>query len=193
MSTTLSITTSYNLPCCLWTAFNSSWPALMAMFLFLTHRVFSPPSPSPRSPCLQPQPKSNSHFSVFCPAIGCRHLYSPMGITWGSRLHSITWVNPRICSLGQLGLYLALQHIEQTKHQHISIAGTSYLVEWWIQDASHRIGFIAPKFFALSPNSWQPLSLLPPSSVWLSPRCLTVGITQFTAFEFGFFHSAASI
>ena len=78
--------------------------------------VFSNPNPRNTKPCL----------SQFCPAIGCRHLYSPIRNNLGTRSHSITWVYMQtLSSCGQPGLegpHLALQYIATDKTSIIPLS-----------------------------------------------------------------------
>jgi hypothetical protein len=83
MSTSLSIAPSYNLLCSIWAALNSNWPALMAIFsssptpwhLSSLHLL---PSSFSLHPLQTPNPEPKLYQSLFCPSVGCRHLYSPL-------------------------------------------------------------------------------------------------------------------
>jgi hypothetical protein len=83
----LLINLSYYLLCFVWTALCSSWSSLRAaLFWFLIHAHFLLLLHSLfllvfLSLCKSLKPKP--YLCLFCPAIGCWHLYSPIWNTWG--------------------------------------------------------------------------------------------------------------
>ena len=92
LSTSLSITQRYNLPCSAWAAptppGRSSWPCTHDLLPHGT--VLSPPSSSLFWSLTQTL-GAEAPPTLFCPAIGYRHLYWPVKDNLGARLHSITW------------------------------------------------------------------------------------------------------
>jgi hypothetical protein len=90
----------YNLPCSIWAAHNSNLPALDAMFLrfFSPHHLFSSLSSS-----WSPSRHQAWEPLSILPAIGCRHLHSPIRDNLWGRLHNITCVYVQILlSLGKI-------------------------------------------------------------------------------------------
>ena len=87
-SSSLQITLNYYLPCFIWAALNSNWPALRArvydsanpwLFFLLHYLLLPPPLPPPPPSSLLPQPQAlgrEPHLCLFYPAIGCWHLFS---------------------------------------------------------------------------------------------------------------------
>lgn len=123
LSTSLSITLRYNLPCSAWTALTltgqPSWPCfhnLPIPWYFLPSSSSSPPGLCLRHQVQKPKP----YLLLFCLATGCRHLYPTNNFKLRSKVSKHHLVYVRISSslrnsmsgaTSSQGQFLALKYV----------------------------------------------------------------------------------